>query len=249
MVVAAVCICACSSGKSAKSEPVAATANALSENGSANSGPYAEALALFYSSKYRECVDAVTNVMNQNGETVEGLTIRGIALTKLGKTYSAYADLLAVTEKSYTPDALMNLGNALRMAGLCVRAADAYEQALKLRPGDPKILVNLTSSYLCYGNYEAANDSYGKLVGKLPADAVALTVAGTISAMAGNFEQGRIAAQKALEYDANYRPALKLLTTSCNGLGDSACAKEAERQYKFLSNRYNRPHKPVGEQL
>ena len=234
---------ACSK-KSSNAEPVSATSTALSE-----SSPYAAATAYFYAGKYQECIDEATAVMNASGETVEGLTLRGIALTKRGMTYSAYRDLLVATQKNYSPETLMNLGNALRMAGFCVRAADAYEQALKLRPGDPKLLVNVTSAYLCYGNIEAANESYSQLVGKLPSDAVALTVAGIVSSMAENFEQARIAAQKALEYDAEYRPALKLLSTSCISMGDSGCSESAKKQYNFLSNRSNRKRKPIGEQL
>lgn len=244
IICLAFCFCACSSGKSGKSEPVAATSNALTE-----ADPYANATSLFYSGKYKEAIDAVTAVMNEQGETPQGLTIRGIAQIKMNKTFSAYRDLLAVTQMNYSADSLMNLGTALRMGGYCVRAADAYEKALSLRPGDPKILVNLTSAYLCYGDFDAANQTYAQLVGKLPSDAIALTVAGTMSAMAENYEQTRTAAQKALEYDAYYRPAYKLLSLACTHLGDKNCGTEAERQYKFLSNRFNRPHKPVGEQL
>ena len=241
----AVAFMACSKS-SGQAEPVAATSTALSETGS---GPYASATAAFYAGKYQECIDDVTNIMNASGETAEGLTLRGIALTKMGKTFSAYRDLLVATQKNYSPETLMNLGNALRMAGYCVRAADAYEQALKLRPGDPKLLVNVTSAYLCYGNIDAANESYSQLVGKLPSDAVALTVAGIVSSMAENYEQERIAAQKALEYDADYRPALKLLVHACSVVGDSECSKNAEKRYNFLSNRFNRKRKPIGEQL
>ncbi|MBO4351087.1 MAG: hypothetical protein J6A01_09110 [Proteobacteria bacterium] len=244
IICLAFCFCACSSSKSAKSEPVAATSAALTE-----ADPYANATALFYSGKYKECIDAVTAVMNESGETPQGLTMRGISWVKIGKTYSAYRDLLTVTQMTYSADALMNLGTALRMGGFCVRAADAYEKALALRPGDPKILVNLTSAYLCYGNIDAANQTYGQLVGKLPADAIALTVAGIVSAMAENYEQTRVAAQKALEYDAYYRPAYKLLSMACKNVGDNQCGAEADRQYNFLSNRYNRPHKAIGEQL
>lgn len=244
IICLAFCFCSCSSSKSGNTEPVAATSAALTEV-----DPYANATSLFYSGKYKECIDAVTAVMNESGETPQGLTIRGIALVKTGKTYTAYRDLIAATQMNYSPETLMNLGDALRMAGLCVRAADAYEQALSLRPGDAKILVNLTSAYLCYGNIDAANQTYGQLVGKLPSDAIALTVAGIVSAMADNHEQTRVAAQKALEYDANYRPALKLLSLACKNLGDSKCGEEAMKQYNFLSNRYNRPRKPIGEQL
>ena len=244
----AVAFAACSKS-SDKAEPVAATSTALSENGTNSSSPYANATALFYAGKYKDCIDEVTNVMNASGESAEGLTLRGIAQIKMNKTYTAFRDLLVATQINYSPETLMNLGNALRMHGYCVRAADAYEQALKLRPGDPKLLVNLTSAYLCYGNIEAANDSYRQLVGKLPSDPIALTVAGTISSMADNHDQARLAAQKALEFDANYRPALKLLSSACNFLGDKDCADNANKQYNFLSNRFNRKRKPIGEQL
>ena len=85
IICLAFCFCGCSSSKSGKTEPVAATSAALTET-----DPYANATSLFYSGKYQECIDAVTSVMNESGETPQGLTIRGIALVKTGKTYSAY---------------------------------------------------------------------------------------------------------------------------------------------------------------
>ena len=48
------------------------------------------------------------------------------------------------------------------------------------------------------------------------------------------------AARKAIELDPNYLPAYKVLTVACRGIGDKACAEQAELFYKQHLGQFNK---------
>ena len=127
---------------------------------------------------------------------------------------------------------LSNLGNALRMFGYCARAADAFEQALILKPNDVSLLLNLASSYACYGDLNSANENFAKAIPNFPQDPVAFTIAATLKSQQGDSESAVKAARKAIELDPNYLPAYKVLSVACRGIDDKSCVQEAEMFYK-----------------
>lgn len=230
-VVLACTLCACSSSKT---EPAAATNETLNTVQSAAAySTTDEAMHYFNNRDFQGCVDYTTQVMDSEGPSVELLTIRGVAEAKLGYTYISFKDLIAAVQMDYSVTTLLNLGNAYRMFGYCVRAVDAYQQALTLDPDNPMVLMNLTSAYACYDNREAAYQTFEKVVPNFPKDAIGYVNAATLKAMDGDLVQARTAAEKAISIEA-YRPAYKMLKFICEHTGDTQCAKQAEITYNQL---------------
>ena len=197
--------------------------------------PYHATSVAFANKDYQSAVELATAVMDRDGESVEGLTYRGVAYAKLNKPYYAFGDLLTAVSMDYNETTLMNLGAALRMFGYCARATDAFQQALALSPNNPRILINLSSSYMCYGEYDAAGEYFYQATQNFEKNAISYTNAAILKALEGDFEQSRTAANKALDMDALYKPAYKILAYACKNLGDRDCANRAETQHKNLS--------------
>ena len=145
--------------------------------------PYAEALDLFYAHRYKESAESATRVLDAQGSSLEGLTIRGLAYAKANLPKYAIVDLLKAVKMEYSVETLVNLGNALRSFGFCARAVDAYQHALSLDPGNPYILINMTSSYLCLEEVDMADATFVKAIPNLPQDAVAFTNAAILKDM------------------------------------------------------------------
>lgn len=198
------------------------------------SNEYEELANLFYNQDYKACADMATDLINQSGENVTLLTYRGVAYAKLNKPYLAFQDLIVASKIDYNVTTLLNVGNVLRMFGFCARATDAYQQALSLEPTNTQALMNLTSAYLCYGLNDMAEETFVKMLPNFPNDAVAFTNAAILKYIANDFEQSKSGAQKALEFDAFYKPAYHLMMISCRGLNDTQCATEAETQFNSL---------------
>ncbi len=242
--IAFVCaLCACSSGKTQVTTATNNTVNNVNTVQSASTySPVDEAMRLFNNRDFAECIKYTTKVIDSEGATAELLTIRGIAEAKLGYTYVTYKDLIAAVQMDYSVTTLLNLGNAYRMFGYCIRAVDAYQQALALDPDNTMVLMNLTSAYTCYDNREAAYKTFEKVVSDFPKDAVGFVNAATLKALDGDLAQARTAAEKAISLEA-YRPAYKMLKYVCEQTGDAQCAKQAEINYnqnKLKSKGYAR---------
>ena len=227
-------ILACSSSKA---ETVSAT------SGFNQLDPWGEVENMIYSAKYRQAIEKATELINSQGKSVQGLTLRGIAYAKFNKQFEAYADLIEAVEMDRNVDTLINIGNALRMFGHCDRALDAYKQALNLSPNDPEILINLTSTYLCLGQIDLANETIQHSFGNFPNDSIAYTNVSILKHMAGDFEDAKVAAQKAIQMDGSYIPAYQALYQACNSLGDRACADDAKYQHNAQHDRNSRARK------
>lgn len=217
-----------------KSEPVVATASsteALSANGQ---DAWSQVEQAFQAREYKTVVEMATALMEEEGASVRGLTLRGVSYAKLNKPYWSFYDLIDAAEIERSANTLMNVGNALRMFGFCTRAADAYQQALALAPTDVQLMINISSAYLCYGAVDEADLVFQKVFANFPKDATAYTLAGTLKSLQKDYQEAQQAAQKALEIDAFYKPAYKVLAAGCRGTGNHQCAVEAEKQYKSL---------------
>ena len=214
-------VMACSSGKN---ETLSATESAMMD-------PWVEVEQMVYDGHFREAIEKSTELLNTQGKSVRGLTLRGIAYAKFGKQLDSYYDLIEASEMDRNVDTLMNIGNALRMYGHCDRALDAYKQALVMSPNNPEILINLTSAYLCLGDVELANQTIQQTFGNFPNDAIAYTNVAILKHMAGDFEEAKQAAQKAIQLDGSYVPAYQVLYRACLSLNDKACADDAKYQH------------------
>lgn len=215
-----------------KSEPAPVSATETTAAGIQD--PWLDVEAQFNSRNYKQAAEMATALMEEEGASVHGLTLRGVAYAKMNKPYWAFYDLIDATKIDRNANTLMNLGNALRMFGYCTRAADAYKEALALAPTDPQIIINISSAYLCYGAIDDADLNYQKVFNNFPKDAIAYTTAGTLKALQEDYDQARKAAEKAINIDAFYKPAYKVLANACRGLNDRTCVNEAEKQYKSL---------------
>ena len=225
MLSVAFLLISCSSSN-AQSESVTAADAALQ-----NSDPWVEVENMVYNADYKGAIAAATDLMDAEGKSVRGLTLRGIAYAKYNKQFNAYEDLIEATEMDRNFDTLMNIGNALRMYGHCDRASDAYRQALVLSPGNVEAIINLTSAYLCMGDLDMANQTIQESFAYFPKDAVAYTNVAILKHMSGDAEEARQAAKKALQADENYTPAWQVLYQACVSLGDKACYTDAKQQH------------------
>ena len=233
-IALAASLCACSN----KAEVTTAAEEPVNEP-----SPVEKALDLFYNSDYRDAISYSTEVMDAEGESVDMLTIRGIANSKLGNTYLAFRDLNAAVKMEYSAYTLYNLGTALRMHGHCARSADAFEKAAALDPSNQAIQIALVSSYTCYGDTASASEVFLKLVNNFPQDAIAFTNAAILKSTVESFDEAKTAAQKAITMDAFYKPAYKVLSFACQQLGDSQCANQANSEYKKLNGQNFRQKK------
>lgn len=223
--------CASSGGSSANSSPAksptSTTSYAITDN-------WVEVEDMIYNMDYQDAINRATEIMDSEGRSVHGLTLRGIAYAKFDKQFAAFADLIEASQMDRNPDTLINIGNALRMFGHCDRAIDAYKQALALAPGDVEILINMTSAYLCLGDLDMANQALKDTLKDFPKDAVSYTNVAILKHQIGDAKSAREAAQKAIEFDTSYAPAYQALYQACVTLKDNACATEAQRQHKSL---------------
>lgn len=240
ILLTAVMLCiGCSKDKEVEIVPAAAPENS----------PVDKALDLVYNMDYLDAINYATDVMNNEGESVEMLTVRGVAHAKMNRQYDSFRDLNAAVKLEHSAYTLFNLGNSLRMFGHCVRAADAYEAALALEPANQAIMLNLVSAHVCYGNTDAASEVFLKLVSNFPQDATAFTTAAILKATVDSFDESITAAKKAVSIDATYKPAYKVLEMACQRAGDTACAQQAQAEYtklegqSFRSKTYKRKPK------
>ena len=232
MLICATCAIACSSSKK---EPAAATATQTVETQEAlETNDYQKIVDLIYSANYRGAIKLANEVIDRDGKTVDGLTLRGIAHAKMGEPYAAYADLLEAVKMDRNVDTLINLGNALRMNGLCDRALDAYKQALALSPDNPEIIINMTNAYICLGDTDNANTLIQMSFSNFPADAVSYTNVAIMKHLLEQYDEARRAAEMAIAADPYYRPAYQALYRICVDQKDRTCSQEAEKQHNML---------------
>ena len=232
MLICAYCAISCSSSKK---EPVAATpAQTVETQEALEANDYQKIVDLIYSANYRGAIKLATEVIDRDGKNVDSLTLRGIAYAKMGIPYPAYADLLEAVKMDRNVDTLINLGNALRMNGLCDRAIDAYKQALALSPDNPEIIINMTNAYICLADTDNANTLIQMTLANFPADAVSYTNVAIMKHLLEQYDEARRAAEMAIAADPYYRPAYQALYRICIDQKDNACKQEAEKQHNML---------------
>ena len=228
IVCATILFVSCSSSNASSESSVTAADLALQ-----SSDPWVEVENMVYDKDYKNAIKRATELMEVEGKSARGLTLRGIAYAKFNRQFEAYEDLIEVTEMDRSFDSLMNIGNALRMYGHCDRAGDAYRQALVLSPGNVEAIMNLTSAYLCMGDLEMANQTIKISIeaGTFPKDPVSYTNAAILKHQVGYAAEAREYAEKALQIDEDYTPAWQILYQACVSLGDSACYGNAKQQH------------------
>lgn len=232
MLICAIGAVSCSSSKK---EPEAATAQQVTETQEAlETNDYQTIVDMIYSANYKGAIQLATEVMDRDGKSVDALTLRGIANAKMGMPYPAYADLLEAVKMDRNVDTLINLGNALRMNGLCDRSLDAYKQALALSPNNPEILINMTNAYICLDDTDNANTLIQMTLADFPGDAVSYTNVAIMKHILEQHDEARRAAEMAIAADPYYRPAYQALYRICISQKDNACRQEAERQHNML---------------
>ena len=219
---------ACSKKSETPAEPVTVAEEAIEVN------DYQTISDMIYRADYSDAIDLATQVMERDGKSVDGLTLRGIAYAKYNKPYMAYADLLSAVQMDRNVDTLLNLGNAMRINGLCDRAISAYKDALSISPGNVEIIMNLTNAYICLDDIDNANAMIQTIFSDFPQDAVAYTNVAIIKNIMKQYPEARKAAEMAIAADPNYRPAYQALYQICVNTQDAACKQDAKKQYNIL---------------
>ncbi|MBQ1265150.1 MAG: hypothetical protein IIY06_00070 [Proteobacteria bacterium] len=194
-----------------------------------------QAESMMYELNYVKAIDLLNGIIENEGPSAYALTLRGIAYAKTNKPNFAILDLIEATRIDYSPNTLMNVGNAERMFGHCERAADAYNKALVLAPDDIEILTNLISAYVCYGAMDLAEAAFKKVASLNQTNEIIETNRATYWATKEDWNNARAAAELAIKMNASYAPAYKTLMYVCGKQGDNACHHEAERQHKIAS--------------
>lgn len=112
---------------------------------------------------------------------------------------------------SFTVEVLYYKGFALDTLGEYDAAIANYDEALKLRPEDPTILLALGQAYLDAGRYDDAADAFGRALAGLPEDSRALTGLAYLDLNSGDTEGARDKLGRALAADPGNALAMSYL--------------------------------------
>jgi len=153
------------------------------------------------------------------------------------------ADLL--TTAGEPEQALMQyalIGSMLVKRGAIDEAVAVYQKALKIRPGDRKVLNDLVRSMLDGGNAEAAV----LLLRSQPRDADTMMLLAEALAAARNLEEARQAAEAAIAFDHGHEPARQFVAKLLAGQHDFEGAFEALRPLVDRAIREGAVRKAIG---
>jgi type IV pilus assembly protein PilF len=155
--------------------------------------------------------------------------------TQLGVGYFQRGDLQLAMEKleraieldpAHVP-AYVTLALIQERLGRASRARSYYQRAVELAPDDGATL-NSYATFLCReGEYETADDYYGRAIGDpfYQTRAVALSNAGSCAIRAGEYEEAENYLRQALEQNAEYPDALYHLARLFLQRGDAFRAR------------------------
>jgi tetratricopeptide (TPR) repeat protein len=114
----------------------------------------------------REITPRVTRLQDEikkSGDTPVNRNKLGILYAQYGKTDQAEAEFLkAIAKQQYLP-ALLNLGNLQSVKGAWPKAQEYYDQAAKLEPKNPKVLLSQSRTYYAEERYDLARAKYQEL--------------------------------------------------------------------------------------
>ncbi|MGH9443360.1 MAG: tetratricopeptide repeat protein, partial [Thermoanaerobaculia bacterium] len=154
------------------------------------------------------------------------------------------ADLL--TTIGQTDQALMQyavVGSMLVNRGALDEAVAVYQKALKIRPGDKKVLRDLVHSMLERKDGEAAV----LLLKAQPRDAETMSLLAEALAATGHRAEARQAAEGAIAFDPSHEPARHFLAREAAERGDPAAAFESLKPIVEIAVRSGAIQKAVAE--
>jgi tetratricopeptide (TPR) repeat protein len=135
----------------------------------------------------REITPRVTGIQDEikkNGDTPVNRNRLGVLYAQYGRTDQAETEFLkAIARQQYLP-ALLNLGNIQSLKGAWTKAREYFDQAAKLEPKNPKVLLALSRTHYAAEQYDLARAKYLEL------EAVDKAIAGQFAYLGGSQSTG-----------------------------------------------------------
>jgi tetratricopeptide (TPR) repeat protein len=157
--------------------------------------------------------------------------------------------LAAQNSDSTKEKAIANLvkeGNQSLSAGNPRAAADAYQKALQLNPGNPKIRYNLTVALDKLGEFAAEQKELEKIIAQDPDLAVAQSQLGLLALRNGHTAEAELRFKKALAIDPAFAEAQNSLGVLYGQQGKNAEAASLFRQAMKNDPQYAQAHLNLG---
>ncbi len=173
----------------------------------------------------REAASEARAVLDRNSKVPRALTILARAALAAGRASAAVEAAQSLAR--YRPQSLeaqLLLGRALHAAAIDQQAISAFNEAAKLSPKDPDIVLRRAGSKIALGWYDDARKdlALARQLGAAPAAAANLE--GVIDALTGRPEAAHAAFTRAIETTAGFVPAYENLGHLANLAGDRATA-------------------------
>ena len=114
----------------------------------------------------REITPRVTRLQEEikkSGDTPLNRNRLGVLYAQYGKTDQAEAEFLRATAKQQYLPALLNLGNIQSLKRAWAKARQYYDQAAKLEPRNPKVLLAQSRIYYAAEQYDLARSKFQEL--------------------------------------------------------------------------------------
>ncbi|HWR39344.1 MAG TPA: tetratricopeptide repeat protein [Patescibacteria group bacterium] len=156
------------------------------------------------------------------------------------KNYQTALPLLRQIAQPDWPEALNNLGVALRETSNLAEARQCFEQILLLCPNDPQANFNLSLTFFQTGNYVQATHYCQQVLSVLPDCVSAHNNLGVIFKETGNFSAAENCFRHCLQLRPEYPEALNNLGVVCEEQGNYLAALEyCSHAVKLLPNYVN----------
>ncbi len=177
--------------------------------------------------QFEESYKYLSDYLNRHPAHIGARKLLGSVLLSMNEPRKAVNALQPATISNQADARLYTLlGSAYARLKQYGRASEAFKSALKMKPGDPDLLIRLANARLATGNNRQAIADLEQAVGKtLPASRASFLLA-TLHLGNHNPQRAREVAQAILDKDPGNKPARNLLASIYLEQGDHAKARK-----------------------
>ncbi len=126
-------------------------------------GAFLQEVVKFVDREIAPRVIRIQDEIQKNGETPANINRLGVLYAQYGRTDQAETEFLKAIAKQPHLPALLNLGNIQSLRGAWPKAREYYEQAAKLEPKNPRVLLAQSRTYYAAEQYDLARAKYQEL--------------------------------------------------------------------------------------
>ena len=127
-----------------------------------------QALQSFIDIELAPRIDRYEKQIADSGGNPRYINKLGVLYARYGKNDSAKEAFIGILENQEYIPAMVNLGNLYYLEDNCAEALQYYKRALRIDPGNNKIIASAARANYRLGDFEAVGDSYKLLKDKAP---------------------------------------------------------------------------------